>query len=334
MWITGKTVLVTGGTGSFGQFIVRRLLDLEVGEVRILSRDEKKHYDMRHHYANERRIKFITGDIRDERRVRESMTGCQAVFQAAALKHVYNCEEHPYEAVMTNIIGTEHVIATALDLGVERFVTVSTDKAVKPVNVMGMTKAIQERLVIAANRSVNNRGTLACCVRYGNVMSSRGSAIPFFRELAAQKRPITITHEQMTRFLLTLDDAIDLVLYAVENMKGGETFIKKAPAVRIYELARVISEQANAPFNPVIIGMLPGEKIHEILITEEELPRAADLGSYYVVQPNWVKCDGHAVEKEYSSDQNLVSSDAEIVQLLEKSDSEFSHLGISGIFLK
>ncbi len=334
MWITGKKVLVTGGTGSFGQFIVRRLLDHDVAEIRILSRDEKKHYDMRHHYANERRIKFITGDIRDERRVRESMGGCHAVFQAAALKHVYNCEEHPYEAVMTNIIGTQNVIATAVDMGVERFVTLSTDKAVKPVNVMGMSKAIQERLVIAANRTVNNHGTVACCVRYGNVMSSRGSAIPFFRELAVQGRPITITHAEMTRFLLTLNDAIDLVLFAVENMKGGETFIKKAPAVKIYDLARVISAQAQAPFNPVIIGMLPGEKIHEILITEEELPRAADLGSYYVVQPNWIKCGGVAVEREYSSDQNLVDGDEQIVELLAKSDSEFKTLGIDGVFLK
>lgn len=334
MWISGKRVLVTGGTGSFGQFIVRRLLDLDVAEIRILSRDEKKHYDMRRHYANERRIKFITGDIRDERRVRESMRGCQAVFQAAALKHVYNCEEHPYEAVMTNIIGTQNVTATAVDLGVERFVTVSTDKAVKPVNVMGMSKAIQERLVIAANRSVNNQGTVTCCVRYGNVMSSRGSAIPFFRELAAQGKPITITHAEMTRFLLTLNDAIDLVMFAVENMNGGETFIKKAPAVKIFDLARVISEQAHRPFNPVIIGMLPGEKIHEILITEEELPRASDLGSYYVVQPNWIKCEGPTVEREYSSDANLVESDEEIVQLLAKSDAEFSELGISGIFLK
>jgi UDP-glucose 4-epimerase len=334
MWITGKKVLVTGGTGSFGQFIVRRLLDHDVAEIRILSRDEKKHYDMRHHYANERRIKFITGDIRDERRVRESMGGCHAVFQAAALKHVYNCEEHPYEAVMTNIIGTQNVIATAVDMGVERFVTLSTDKAVKPVNVMGMSKAIQERLVIAANRTVNNHGTIACCVRYGNVMSSRGSAIPFFRELAVQGKPITITHAEMTRFLLTLNDAIDLVLFAVENMKGGETFIKKAPAVKIYDLARVISAQAKASFHPVIIGMLPGEKIHEILITEEELRRAADLGSYYVVQPNWIKCDGLAVQREYSSDQNLVEGDEQIVELLAKSDSEFKTLGIDGVFLK
>jgi UDP-glucose 4-epimerase len=165
-------------------------------------------------------------------------------------------------------------------------------------------------------------------------MSSRGSAIPFFRELAAQGKPITITHPEMTRFLLTLDDAIDLVLFALENMKGGELFIKKAPAVKIMDLARVIASQARALFQPVIIGMLPGEKIHEILITEEELPRAADLGSYYVVQPNWVKFQGTAVEKEYSSSSNLVNTDDEIIELLAKSDAEFSQRGISGVFLK
>jgi UDP-N-acetylglucosamine 4,6-dehydratase/5-epimerase len=334
MWITGKCVLVTGGTGSFGQFIVRRLLDLDVAEIRVLSRDEKKQYDMRHHYSNEPRIKFITGDIRNARRVRESMQGCDVVFQAAALKHVYNCEEHPYEAVMTNVVGTENVIATAVDLGIERLVTLSTDKAVKPVNVMGMTKGIQERLVISANRMVGNHGTLACCVRYGNVMSSRGSAIPFFRELAAQGKPITITHPEMTRFLLTLNDAIDLVLFAVENMKGGETYIKKAPAVKIIDLARVIAAEARAPFLPVIIGMLPGEKIHEILISEEELTRATDLGSYYVVQPHWVKCEKRLVGREYSSEQHLLPSDDEIKKLLAKSDAEFATLGIQGIFLK
>jgi UDP-N-acetylglucosamine 4,6-dehydratase/5-epimerase len=335
MWIEGKRALVTGGTGSFGQFIVRRLLDLGIKEVRILSRDEKKHYDMRHHYANEPRIRFITGDIRDERRVRESTFGCDVVFQAAALKHVYNCEAHPYEAVMTNVVGTQNVIMAALELGVERFVTVSTDKAVKPVNVMGMTKAIQERLVVSANHAANGNGTLACCVRYGNVMSSRGSAIPFFRELAARKQPITITHPEMTRFLLTLNDAIDLVLFAVENMKGGETFIKKAPAVRIMDLARVIAAEAGAPFEPVIIGMLPGEKLHEILISEEELPRATDVGDYYVVEPHWMARDGRRhVQREYSSADNLLEKPCEITALLSKSDAEFAELGIKGIFLK
>lgn len=334
MWITGKRALVAGGTGSFGQFIVRRLLDLGVTEIRILSRDEKKHYDMRHHYSNEPRIRFITGDIRDERRVRESMFGCDVVFQAAALKHVYNCEEHPYEAVMTNIIGTQNVITAALELGVQRLVTLSTDKAVKPVNVMGMTKAIQERLVISANHAANGNGTLACCVRYGNVMSSRGSAIPFFRELASLGKPITITHPEMTRFLLTLNHAIDLVLFAVENMKGGETFIKKAPAVRIMDLARVIAGEYNVPFKPVVIGMLPGEKLHEILISEEELPRATDVGDYYVVEPHWVKGERHRVEREYSSAENLLTTNDEIVALLAKSDAEFAELGIEGVFLK
>lgn len=334
MWITGKRVLVTGGTGSFGQFIVSRLLESDVEEVRILSRDEKKHYDMRHHYGNEPRIRFITGDIRDDRRVRDSMYGCHAVFQAAALKHVYNCEEHPYEAVLTNIVGTQNVIAAALDFGVERFVTVSTDKAVKPVNVMGMSKAIQERLVIAANRAARNHGTIACCVRYGNVMSSRGSAIPFFRELAAQGKPITITHREMTRFLLTLNDAIDLVMYAVENMQGGETYVKKAPAVRIMDLARVIAMQGRVPFSPKIIGMIPGEKLHEILISEEELPRSADLGGYYVVQPPWIKGGGVKVDLEYNSADNLVTSDEEIMDLLAKSDAEFAELGVHGVFQK
>jgi UDP-glucose 4-epimerase len=235
---------------------------------------------------------------------------------------------------MTNVIGTQNVIATALDLGVERLVTLSTDKAVKPVNVMGMTKAIQERLVISANQAAYNRGTLACCVRYGNVMSSRGSAIPFFRSLVAQRKPITITHCEMTRFLLTLNDAIDLVLFALENMTGGETFVKKAPAVKIMDLARVIAEQVGVPFEPVIVGMLPGEKIHEILITEEELPRAADLGDYYVVHPNWIKLQSARVEREYDSGSHLVRSDDEIVGLLAKSDAEFDELGIRGIFLK
>jgi UDP-glucose 4-epimerase len=330
MWITGKRVLVTGGTGSFGQFIVRRLLDLDVAEIRILSRDEKKHYDMRHLYPNEPRLEFITGDIRDARRVQETMRGCQVVFQAAALKHVYNCEEHPYEAVATNIVGTQNVIASAVELGVERLVTVSTDKAVKPVNVMGMSKAIQERLVISANRTARGSGTIGCCVRYGNVMSSRGSAIPFFRELASQGKPITITHPEMTRFLLTLTDAIDLVLFAVENVKGGETFIKKAPAVSIMDLARVIAGQLGAPFNPVVIGMLPGEKLHEILISEEELPRATDLGGYYVVQPHWVKGAGPRVEREYNSAENLLETDEDIAALLSKSDAEFVRLGMQG----
>src|SRR5688500_15016152 len=200
--IADKTILVTGGTGSFGLFIVHRLLAQGAKEVRVLSRDEKKHYDMRIQFPDEPRIKFITGDIRDLQRVRQAIKGCELVFQAAALKHVNNCEFHPYEAVKTNVTGAQNVIDAALECAVEKFITVSTDKAVKPVNVMGMTKAIQERLVIAANGLPNNVGTKFACVRYGNVMSSRGSAIPFFRHLVGQNKQITITHPEMTRFLL------------------------------------------------------------------------------------------------------------------------------------
>jgi UDP-glucose 4-epimerase len=335
MSLTNKTILVTGGTGSFGHFIVRRLLDTDVGKIRVFSRDEKKHYDMRNHYAGEQRLHFMLGDIRDRDRVREVMTGCHVVIQAAALKQVLNCETHPYEAIRTNVIGMQNVISTALELCVEKVVTVSTDKAVKPVNVMGMTKALQERLAVAANNAPDNRGTKSCCVRYGNVMSSRGSAIPFFRHLASQHRPITITHPEMTRFLLTLNDAIDLVLYALEQMHGGEIFIKKAPAVRIMDLARVVCAQRAVDFRYEVIGMLPGEKIHEILISEEELPRAQDLGTYYVVQPHWQRLQCEEVKQEYCSNQHLLSSEADIAALLMKSDDEFVRFGLQdGIFLK
>lgn len=333
--IEDKTVLVTGGTGSFGLFIVHRLLSLDPREIRILSRDEKKHYDLRAQYKGEKRIRLITGDIRDRERVWQTMRGCHVVFQAAALKHVNNCEEHPYEAVKTNISGVQNVIDAAVEFSVERFVTVSTDKAVKPVNVMGMTKAVQERLVIAANRLPANRGTRFSCVRYGNVMSSRGSAIPFFRQLAEERRPITITDPRMTRFLLTLDDAIDLVMYAVEHMAGGEVYIKKAPSTKIMDLARVICEERNVPFNHEVIGILPGEKLHEILITEEEMPRSREQQGYFVVNPWWNPQRYGEVNSEFSSENHLVSSDAEIRSLLGKSDAEFDKFGLKKtVFLK
>ncbi len=217
----------------------------------------------------------------------------------------------------------QNVIDAALEHGIEKFITVSTDKAVKPVNVMGMTKAIQERLVIAANRLPNNSKTKFCCVRYGNVMSSRGSAIPFFRHLVAQKKPITITHPEMTRFLLTLDDAIDLVMYATEHMNGGEVYVKKAPAVRIMDLARCISESQGADFQHRFIGMIPGEKLHEILITEEELPRSHDLTEYFVVEPWWLFNRLTEVTKEYVSSDQIVTCQTEISRLLERSDQEF-----------
>ena len=333
--LDNKTILVTGGTGSFGLFIVNRLLKLGVREVRILSRDEKKHYDMRRHFSNEKRLKLITGDIRDAKRVAQAMTGCEVVFQAAALKHVLNCELHPYEAVQTNVVGVQNVIDAAINAGVEKFITVSTDKAVKPVNIMGMTKAVQEKLVIAANLLPNNNGTRFSCVRYGNVMSSRGSAIPLFRSLIDSGKPITITHPDMTRFLLTLDDAIDLVMYTVENMQGGETFIKKAPSTKIVDLARAICVQKGVPFTCKDIGMFPGEKLHEILISEEELPRAKDLSTYFVVQPWWNDVRLKEATVEYSSANEVLTSMEDIIALLNHSDAEFEANGLKdAVFLK
>jgi UDP-N-acetylglucosamine 4,6-dehydratase len=333
--IEGKIILVTGGTGSFGLFIVHRLLGMGPAEIRLFSRDEKKHYDLRLQYKGEDRIKFITGDIRDADRVRQVMRGCDVVFQAAALKHVNNCEDHPFEAVKTNVIGVQNVIDSSIEFGVERFVTVSTDKAVKPVNVMGMTKAVQERLVIAANRLPGNKKTRFSCVRYGNVMSSRGSAIPFFRELAQDKKPITLTDTRMTRFLLTLDDAIDLVMYAVQNMAGGEIYIKKAPSTRIMDLARVICEDNNVKFRHEVIGMFPGEKLHEILITEEEMPRAREQKGYFVVNPWWNPERFTEVSSEFSSENHLLNSDSDIRALLKKSDDEFEKFGLKrSVFLK
>jgi UDP-N-acetylglucosamine 4,6-dehydratase len=333
--IKNKRILVTGGTGSFGLFIVNRLLALGASEIRVFSRDEKKHYDLKLHYREEERINLILGDVRDRERVWQATKGCDLVFHAAALKHVNNCEAHPNEAVKTNVIGAQNVIDAAIACGIGRFVAVSTDKAVKPVNVMGMTKAVQERLVISANRLPCNTGTSFCCVRYGNVMNSRGSAIPYFRKLVGEKREITITHQEMTRFLLTLDDAIDLVMFAAEHMQGGEIFVKKAPATRIVDLAKVICEEAGVPFKQRNIGTFPGEKLHEILVSEEEVGRVQDLSDYFVVEPAWSTKRYSNITTEYSSDKNLVSSPAEIQVLLQKSDSEFIKYGLkNSVFLK
>lgn len=334
-FIENKRVIVTGGTGSFGIFIVHRLLEMGAAEVRILSRDEKKHYDLRQQYGRETRLNLITGDIRDKARVCEAMRGCHVVFQAAALKHVRNCELHPVEAIKTNVLGVQNVIDVAIEFGIEKFVTVSTDKAVKPVNVMGMTKALQERIVIAGNQLPGNSSTRFACVRYGNVMSSRGSAIPFFRQLVKENKPITITDSRMTRFLLTLDEAIDLVMFAVEHMQGGEVYIKKAPSTRILDLAQAIAQESGKPFIQEEIGMFPGEKLHEILITEEEIPRARDLGGYFVVDPWWVPNRYSQITSEFSSADHLIESQADILRLLNKSDDEFDKLALKGaVFMK
>ncbi len=321
-------ILVTGGTGSFGNFITNRLLNKEVKEIRILSRDEKKQYDMRIHYEDDQRLKFFVGDIRDSLRVEEAMEGVDIVYQAAALKQVPTLEYAPMEGVKTNILGVNNIITAALKQQVKKVITVSTDKAVKPVNVMGMTKAIQERLIISANHSPINKGTKLCCVRYGNVLRSRGSVIPFFRRQLTMKQILSITDIGMTRFLLTLGDAIDLVIFATENTEGGETFVKKAPSSKIFDIARILSEDEGMEFNYKIIGKYPGEKLHEILITEEELQRTKDMGDYFKVNPWWNKENLKDLTIEYSSDQEVLNNDDLIRKLINRSDNEMNKVSV------
>lgn len=325
-----RTVLVTGGTGSFGNFIVNRLINENAKEIRILSRDEKKQYDMKIHYNNHPAIRFFIGDIRDEARVDEVMQGVDIVFQAAALKHVPVCEYNPTEAINTNVLGVKNVIRAALREKVEKVIAISTDKAVKPVNVMGMTKALQERLIISANLAPDNKGTILACVRYGNVMSSRGSVIPFFRDKLKNGEELTITDLEMTRFLLTLGDAIDLVVFALHNSEGGEVFVKKSPSVRVIELAKVLSQTFEKELKYRIIGKFPGEKLHEILITEEELQRTKDMGGYFKVHPWWEKSIYNDLQGEYISSMEIVQDDEAIKELIAKSDAEMDVVSFEG----
>ncbi|HXG08251.1 MAG TPA: polysaccharide biosynthesis protein [Gemmataceae bacterium] len=327
--LKGQRVLVTGGTGSFGNFIVHRLLDLGVKEVRVLSRDEKKQYDMRVFYRGRPDLTFVIGDIRNPNTVEAAMQGIDVVFQAAALKQVPTCEHFPMEAVQTNVLGVENVVTSALRNGVKVLVCISTDKAVKPVNVMGMTKALQERIVLQGNLSRLNRGTRLACVRYGNVLRSRGSVVPFFRRQLQLGQRLTITDRRMTRFLLTLNDAIDLVLFAANTTRGGEVFVRKAPAAKVTDIAAVLCEEFDRPLEYDEIGILPGEKINEVLVSEEELERTADLGSYYMVHPSWTRERPKALRQEYCSLDEVVGKE-EIRRLIDRADQEFEVMELIG----
>lgn len=325
--VEGKRILVTGGTGSFGNFVVRHLLNLGVKEARILSRDEKKQYDMRVFYENRPDLTFVIGDVRNRTVVDEAMKGINVVFHAAALKQVPNCEHFPMEAIRTNVLGAENVVQSALAHGVERVIAISTDKAVKPVNVMGMTKALQERLVLRGNLSRANLGTRLACVRYGNVLRSRGSVVPFFRNQLAQGKRLTITDERMTRFLLTLNEAIELVLYAAQSTQGGEIFVRMAPSAWVVDIARILSEEAGKPFAYDLIGILPGEKLNEILVSEEELERTQDCGGYYKIHPWWSRERPSALDKEYSSLDQLCHLET-VKRLIACADQEFDAMEV------
>ncbi len=281
--IAGKTVLVTGGTGSFGKSVVKPLLDAGAKEIRIFSRDELKQEEMRIAMNNER-LSFYIGDARDIDSVNNVMKGVDLVFHAAALKQVPSCEFFPMQAVLTNIIGSHNVIESGIAHGVSNIVCLSTDKAVYPINTMGMTKAIMEKVAQAVSRKGTSKDTIVSCVRYGNVMCSRGSVIPLFIKQIKENKPITITVPQMTRFLLPLRDSVGLVLFAFINSKPGNLFVKKAPASTIDDLATALKNIFNSDVPKKIIGMRHGEKIYETLLSKEELRRTEDLGDYYRVR--------------------------------------------------
>ena len=277
-----KTLLITGGTGSFGNAVLKRFLNTDIGEIRIFSRDEKKQDDMRRFYKNDK-IKFYIGDVRDLASVKNAMYGVDYVFHAAALKQVPTCEFFPLEAVKTNVLGTDNVLTAAIECGVKKVICLSTDKAVYPINAMGISKAMMEKVLIAKSRTVSPDKTLICGTRYGNVMASRGSVIPLFVQQIKSGQPITVTNPNMTRFLMSLDEAIDLVLFAFEHAQSGDIFVQKAPACTIGDLAQALKEIFDADNEIKIIGTRHGEKLYETLLSKEEFLVAEDLGRYYRV---------------------------------------------------
>ena len=283
----GKTLLITGGTGSFGNAVLNRFLKTDIGEIRIFSRDEKKQDDMRHEFQAKMpevadKIKFFIGDVRDLQSVRNAVHGVDYIFHAAALKQVPSCEFFPIEAVKTNVIGTENVLTAAIEAGVESVICLSTDKAAYPVNAMGITKALEERVAVAKSRTTDK--TKICCTRYGNVLCSRGSVIPLWIDQIRNGQPITITEPSMTRFIMSLDEAVDLVIFAFENGQTGDIFVQKAPACTIQTQAEAVCELFGGKKEDIkIIGIRHGEKMYETLLTNEECAKAEDLGAFYRV---------------------------------------------------
>ena len=285
---TNKTLLITGGTGSFGNAVLNRFLTTDIGEIRIISRDEKKQDDMRHEFQSREpeaaeKIRFHIGDVRDLASVKNAMHGVDYIFHAAALKQVPSCEFFPLEAVKTNVLGTDNVLTAAIEAGVKSVICLSTDKAAYPVNAMGTSKAMMEKVVVAKSRTVSPERTKICCTRYGNVLCSRGSVVPLWIEQIKAGEPITITEPKMTRFVMTLDEAVDLVLFAFENGVSGDILVQKAPACTIEVLAQAVKELFHSTQPTKVIGIRHGEKLYETLLTNEECANAIDLGDFYRV---------------------------------------------------
>jgi len=333
-----KTLLITGGTGTFGNAALNRFLETDISEIRILSRDEKKQHEMRLYYNNPK-IKFYIGDVRNLESLKDAMAGVNYVFHAAALKQVPSCEFYPLQALYTNSIGAENVMNAAISAGVEKIILLSTDKAAYPINAMGMSKALMEKLAVAKSRVAAYRGCTICITRYGNVMGSRGSVIPLFVEQIKSKKPITITDPNMTRFMMTIEDALDLVLYAFKHGKPGDLFVQKAPAATIETLVKALKKLYKANNEIKIIGTRHGEKLYETLLTREERTRAIDLGKYYRVPAdtrdlnyNLYYTEGTpemALQEDYHSHNTRRLNVDEMIELLLKLDFIRKDLGLS-----
>ena len=316
-----KILLITGGTGSFGNAVLDRFLNSEIKEIRIFSRDEKKQDDMRHRINNPK-VKFYIGDVRDKRSVDNVMNGVDYIFHAAALKQVPSCEFFPIEAVKTNVLGAENVLDSAIEHGVSRVVVLSTDKAVYPINAMGISKAMMEKVMVAKSRNLNDSGTVVCGTRYGNVMASRGSVIPLFYDQITAGKEITITDPEMTRFMMTLDDAVDLVHYAFHHGKNGDIFVQKAPAATIGTLAEAVKEVMNSKAKVNIIGTRHGEKLWEVLVSREEMAKAADLGNYFQVP-----CD----TRDLNYDKYFVDGEKKIAKIEDYTSHNTERLDKEGM---
>jgi UDP-N-acetylglucosamine 4,6-dehydratase/5-epimerase len=315
---TDKILLITGGTGSFGNAVLRRFLNTNIKEIRIFSRDEKKQDDMRQTYNNPK-IKYYIGDVRNYESINSAMRGVDYVFQAAALKQVPSCEFFPVEAVRTNVLGCENVLNAAMENKVSRVIVLSTDKAVYPINAMGMSKALSEKVMIAKSRSLSGTGMMFCGTRYGNVMASRGSVIPLFVDQMKKGSPLTITDPNMTRYMMTLDDAVDLVIFAFEHGNPGDIFVQKSPAATIEVLAKALLELYNAD-NPIkIIGTRHGEKLYETLVNREEMMKAEDLGNFYRIP---------ADTRDLNYNRFFIEGEAEIAQMEEYTSHNTYRLNI------
>lgn len=316
-----KTLLITGGTGSFGGAVLDRFLYTDIREIRIFSRDEKKQDDMRRLYQNEK-IKFYIGDVRDLASVRNAMHGVDYVFHAAALKQVPSCEFFPLEAVKTNVLGTENVLTAAIDYGVQKCICLSTDKAAYPINAMGISKAMMEKIVVAKSRTVSPEKTTICVTRYGNVMASRGSVIPLFVQQIKSGEPMTITDPDMTRFLMSLEEAVELVVYAFQHAQSGDTIVQKSPASTVGDLAEAIKQLFKPNQEIKIIGTRHGEKVYETLLTKEEYFKAQDMGNYYRVP---------ADNRDLNYDKYFVDGDEKLSTMDEYNSHNTYRLSIDGV---